>query len=464
MKRVAAAMLFLAGTATPALAAERLPNFVIVFGDDLGYGDLTCFGHPTIKTPHLDRMAEQGQKWTQFYVAAPVCTPSRAGLMTGRYPIRNGMTSGKRVVLFPDSGGGLPPGEVTIAEVLKQKGYATACFGKWHLGHLPQFLPIAQGFDQYFGIPYSNDMDRLAASPKGRAAFWKPKTEYWNVPLMQDAAIVERPADQTTITRRYTDEAIDFIRANKERPFFVYLPHSMPHVPLFRSSDFVNHSRRGLFGDVIEEIDANVGRLLQALRDLKLSERTLVVFSSDNGPWLTFQTHGGSAGLLRAGKGTTFEGGMRVPTIFWWPGTIKAGAAVTEMGSTLDLLATFASLAGVKPPADRVLDSLDLSPVLLGTGPSPRREMFYWTRAQLHAVRCGPWKLHVQVREPINYGKGHKLAKPLLYNLDEDPSEKYDLADRHPEIVARLSKRFEQHRDSIEPVVDQLAIPLAKAP
>ena len=250
--------------ATSSFASDK-PNFVVIFCDDLGYGDLACFGHPTIQTPHLDRMAAEGMKLTQFYSASSVCTPSRAALLTGRLPIRSGMCSTKRRVLFPDSDGGIPASEVTLAEALKEQGYATAAIGKWHLGHLPQYLPTNNGFDSYFGIPYSNDMDKLASAPKYRQANFEPKTEYFNVPLMRDTEVVERPADQTTITKRYTEEAIKRIQENKEGSFFVYLAHSMPHVPLFRSEEFAGRSRRGTYGDVIEEIDWSVGQVLQTL-------------------------------------------------------------------------------------------------------------------------------------------------------------------------------------------------------
>ena len=437
------------------------PNVVIIFCDDLGWGDLACFGNPVIQTPNLDRMATEGQKWTQFYVASPVCTPSRAGLMTGRYPIRNGMTSAKRVVLFPDSSGGLPQAEVTIAELLKQKDYATGCFGKWHLGHLPQFLPTAHGFDTYYGIPYSNDMDFVRGSPSyGREARadpnYFPSPDHYNVPLMRDETVIERPADQRTITRRYTEEAIDFIHSHRNEPFFVYLPHSLPHIPLFASDRFRGSSLRGLFGDVIQEIDWSVGQVMKTLEELELAENTLLMFSSDNGPWLTFQTHGGSAGPLRAGKGTTFEGGQRVPTLFWWPGTIPGGEVVTEMGSTLDMMATIANLTDTSLPSDRKLDSHDLTPVLMGTGSSPRNTMAYWTRAELHAYREGPWKLHIKQRQPINYGRAVELEAPELYHLEHDISEKHNVADRHPEIVQSLLQSLAKHRDDIDAFPDQL--------
>lgn len=420
------------------------PNVVIIFCDDLGYGDLGCFGHPTIRTPALDRMASEGQKWTSFYVAAPVCTPSRAGLMTGRLPIRSGMTSPERVVLFPDSGGGLPASEVTLAEQLQSAGYTTACIGKWHLGHLPQFLPMRQGFGSYFGIPYSNDMHANGG-----------------VPLMRGEEVVERPTEQTTITQRYTDAAVSFIEDHRDKRFFLYLAHTMPHVPLFASDEFRHTSPRGLYGDVVEEIDASVGRVLQALRDNGCGENTLVVFTSDNGPWLSQRLNGGSAGLLRAGKGTTFEGGMRVPTIFWWPETIAAGSLVRELGSTLDLMATLCSIARIDPPQDRTLDSYDLTPAILGTGSSPRKEMFYWTRGVLHAARVGPYKLHLITRDPVNYGRPTQTQDPpLLFNVEIDPSEQFDVASKHPDVVKQIQAAIAAHRQSVEPVVDQLAIPL----
>ncbi len=431
------------------------PNIVVIFADDLGYGDLGVFGHPTIQTPELDKMAAEGQKWTSFYTAASVCTPSRAGLLTGRLPVRNGMCSSKRRVLFPNSSGGIPESEVLLPEALKAQGYATGAVGKWHLGHLPQYLPTNNGFDSYFGIPYSNDMDRDGKVDRDHS-FREPENAYFNVPLLRGVEEIERPADQTTITKRYTEEATKFIREHKAGPFFLYLAHSMPHVPLFASTDFVETSRRGLYGDVIQEIDWSVGQVLQTLRNEGLEKNTLVVFTSDNGPWLIFKEQGGSAGLLRGGKGGTFEGGMRVPTVFWWPDTITP-AVVADMGSTLDLFATVAGLSGATVPDDRVMDSHDLGPVLRGEGRSPRETMFFYRGSEIFAVRQGPFKAHFQTQG--EYG-GSKLAQhdpPLLYNLDHDPSEQYDVAENNPEAIAAIRATLAAHNSALIRGEDQLA-------
>ena len=440
-------------------AAER-PNLIVIFCDDLGYGDLGCFGHPTIRTPNLDRLAEQGQRWTEFYVAACVCTPSRAGLLTGRLPIRNGMCSNTRRVLFPDSKGGLPATEITIASMLKQQGYATACVGKWHLGHLPPYLPTSHGFDSYFGIPYSNDMDHRKGAPGYRKlaladANFLDDTKNYQVPLMRNEEIVERPANQLTITKRYGEEASKWIRKFQDKPFFIYLAHNLPHIPLFCSDAFRGKSQRGLYGDVVEEIDSTVGRIVRTLRETGLAEKTLIVFTSDNGPWLTFGTHGGSAGLLRDGKGSTWEGGMREPTIFWWPGHVRPGV-VTELGATLDLFPTFAALAGAKIPTDRVYDGGDLSPVLLGSGPSPRDRVFYYHGEELYAVRLGDFKAHFKTKTSYVGKRAKTHEPPLLYNLRHDPSEQYDIGPSHADTIKQIRVVAEEHAQTVQPVENQL--------
>ncbi len=424
-------------------STPKSPNIVVIFTDDQGYGDLSCQGHPTIRTPFLDRMAAEGMRFTQFYSAASVCTPSRAGLLTGRLPIRSGMCSDSRRVLFPDSSGGLPAVEITMAEALSEIGYQTYCIGKWHLGHLPAYLPTRNGFDEYFGIPYSNDMfNKRRGDPP--------------VPLMRGLRIVEQPVDQTTLTPRYTDEAVAIIRRHADPnadPFFIYLPHTFPHIPLFASEEARGTSARGLYGDVIEEIDTSVGRILETLRQTGLAERTMVVFTSDNGPWLTQDQRGGTAGLLRGGKGSTWEGGMREPGLFWWPGTIPAGRIAHELGATLDLMPTALALSGADLPKDRIYDGVDLSPVLhgqtVGRAEGPRQEMPFYRGERLFAYRVGPWKLHLQTQAGYRQRQAEAHDPPQLYHLEHDPSEKYDLAEKHPEVVREILQTIERHRQSI---------------
>ena len=414
------------------------PNIVVIFCDDLGYGDLSSYGNPTIKTPSLDKMANEGMKFTQFYAAASVCTPSRAGLLTGRYPIRTGMVKGyiPGRVLFPNDQTGLAPEEVTIAEVLKQKDYATMAVGKWHLGHLPEFLPTAQGFDGYYGIPYSNDMDYVGGKDG--------KEGYWNVPLMRDTTIIERPAVQETLTKRYTEEAIKFIEQNKKGPFFLYLAHSMPHIPLFASDDFHETSARGLYGDVISEIDWSVGEILSTLKKNKLGKNTLVIFTSDNGPWLVQKYHSGSAGPLREGKGTTWEGGMREPMIAWWPEHIPEGTINTGLATTLDLLPTFASLAETSLPETK-LDGYDISPLLKNeNAESPRETFLYYRDDEIYAIRKGPWKAHFYTQTEYPAGPLVAHNPPLLYQLEHDFAEQINVAEAYPEVVKELTEEYER--------------------
>jgi arylsulfatase A-like enzyme len=417
---------------------------VLLLADDLGYGDLTCQGHPTIRTLHLDQMAIEGLRFTQFY-AACYCTPSRAALLTGRLPVRSGLNR----VLGPKSRGGIPVGEMTLGDALKARGYATSCIGKWHLGSQPGYLPTRHGFDHYLGIPYSNDMDRAREG--------EPP-----IPLLRDEMVIEQPAIQESLTRRYTDEALSFIRrqapsARQGQPFFLYLAYTFPHVPLHAGAEFLGKSPRGLYGDVVEELDESVGQILQTLRSEDLSKSTLVVFTSDNGPWLFQGRDGGSAGLLREGKGTTWEGGVRVPCLAWWPGTIGPGRVVQDLASELDLLATCVELAGGKLPEDRPYDSQSLVPVLRGSGHGSRNEIFYYYDTQVTALRQGPWKLHIKTIEALSgVDKLQDRSPPLLFNLIVDPSERFDVAHEHPDVAARLLKAIEAHRASVAPGIPQL--------
>ena len=443
-------------------AAEPVarPNIVLIFVDDMGYADIGPFGATKVKTPQLDKFAAEGMKFTSFY-ATPVCSMSRACLMTGCYNARVSIPG----VLFPGSEIGLHPDEVTLAEIVKQKGYSTICIGKWHLGHREPFLPTKQGFDFYFGIPYSNDMtlDAQHAHFAKDCVFRDGMTEEraraetikHTVPLMRGTEIVEYPADQSTLTQRYTAEATRFIREHKADPFFVYLPHTMVHVPLAASKRFRGKSNHGLLGDAIEELDWSVGEIMQTLKELELDEKTLVIFTSDNG------ADSGSALPWRGKKGTNFEGGVREPCIMRWTGRIPAGSICNEIAGNIDLLPTFAKLVGVEPAKDRVLDGRDITPLMFDPKSGPVRDTHLYFTAQqtLAAIRQGDWKLFPV--DPANNAPGKKKAAqkaqtganstgPVLYNLATDPGETKDVAADHPEIVAKLQAEATRRETEIK--------------
>jgi arylsulfatase A len=428
------------------------PNFIIIFADDLGYGDLSCFGHPTIRTPNIDRLASQGMRFTQFYVAANVCSPSRAALLTGRLPVRTGVYPG---VFRTNSSSGLPLNEITIAELLKAKNYNTAIIGKWHLGSQPEFLPTKQGFDYYFGIPYSNDMGEagtFANAPE--KAVYKAKNP--PLPLYRNNEVIEYEPDQHQLTRRYTDEALGFIRKNKHNPFFLYYPNNFPHVPLYASKDFEGSSKRGIYGDVVQELDWSVGKILDELKALKLDKNTLVVFTSDNGPWLLLQEYGGSAGLLYEGKGSCYEGGMREPFIAWWPGKIPANVTNEALASSMDILPTFASLANIDLPKDRSYDGVNIQDLFFGKAQKIRDVIYYYNSEQLRAVRKGPWKAHLITQASYTKDKPEVRNPPLLYNLETDPSEKYDVGAQHPEIIKELQDLYDQQIKNVIPAESEI--------
>ncbi|HXT40067.1 MAG TPA: sulfatase [Candidatus Angelobacter sp.] len=432
---------------TSSAAESRRPNFIIIFTDDQGYQDVGCFGSPNIKTPNLDRMAREGMRFTDFYVGQPVCTASRAALLTGCYPNRVGLLG----ALGPKSKVGISDKELTIAQVLKTRGYATAIFGKWHLGDSPQFLPTRHGFDEYFGLPYSNDMwPNHPTNGKN----------YPPLPLFEGEKIIGLMPDQTQLTTWYTEHAVRFIQRNKGHPFFLYVAHNLPHVPLHVSDKFKGKSARGLYGDVIMEIDWSVGQILKALKKNGLDDNTLVVFTSDNGPWLLYGNHAGSALPLREGKTTTFDGGLREPCIMRWPGKIPAGTVCHELAATMDLLPTFAKLAGGEAPGDRIIDGRDIWPLMSGQpgAKTPHEAYFYYWNKHLQAVRSGKWKLHLahdyDHPDPQGHdGKPGKYAKHeigvALFDLDADIGETNNLADQHPDIVVRLKLLAEKCREDL---------------
>ena len=428
--------------------AQRLPNVVIVFIDDMGYADIGPFGAKGYQTPNLDRMAEEGRVFTDFYVTQAVCSSSRAGLMTGCYNVRVGILG----ALNHRASHGINSGEMTLAEVVKQKGYAAGCYGKWHLGHHPKFLPTNHGFDEYLGLPYSNDM--WPYHPTGGK-------NYPPLPLVDGTRVVDPEVtgkDQEQLTTRYTERAVRFIEKNKDRPFLVYLPHSMVHVPLYVSDKFRGKSERGLFGDVVMEIDWSVGRILETLRKHKLEKQTIVIFTSDNGPWLSYGDHAGSTGPLREGKGTMFDGGCREPTVMWWPGTIPAGTVCRTPAMTIDLLPTIAHLIGAKLP-EHTIDGKNIWPLIAGEpgAKSPHEAYFFYYGSQLQAVRMGQWKLHFPHKYRTLAGKpGGTGGTPVpyqqaeiglaLFDLEDDVGETADVAGQHPEVVAKVKELAERMR------------------
>jgi arylsulfatase A-like enzyme len=447
--------LFLLATATALLAgavnaAERLPNIVIVFIDDMGYGDIGPFGAEGYETPNLDQMAKQGRVFTDFYVTQAVCSASRAGLVTGCYNVRVGILG----ALGPKVSHGIHADEMTLAEVVKQRGYATACFGKWHLGHHPKFLPTNNGFDEYFGLPYSNDM--WPYHPGVAHLPMEERVKRWpHLPLIEGTEIIDTQVtgdEQTQLTTWYTEHAVDFITRHRERPFLLYLPHSMVHVPLYVSDKFRGKSERGLFGDVVMELDWSMGQIFETLRKHNLDKDTLVIFTADNGPWLSYGDHAGSAGPLREGKGTMFDGGCREPTVMWWPGKIPAGTVCNEPAMTIDILPTIAALVDAKLP-DHTIDGKNIWPLMAGqpgaTSPHEAYAMYYGS--ELQAVRKGKWKLHFPHSYrtlggrpggtggiPVDYESAQiGLA---LFDLREDVGETTNVADEHPEVVAELKR------------------------
>ena len=456
--------LFLVTVSCNNLNTESRPNFIVIFVDDLGYGDLGSYGHPTIKTPTLDKLAYEGQKWTQFYSASSVCSPSRAALLTGRLPIRNGMIGSMTRVFFPDSQYGIPDSEITIAEKLKENGYKNAIIGKWHLGHKKEYLPLQHGFDYYYGIPYSNDMDKIngiTCCPGPR--YWqqyekkRPDSSNYNVPLIENNNIIERPTDQTTITKRYSDKAVEFIRDNKKNNFFLYLAHNLPHTPLYASDEFTGKSKRGLYGDVVEEIDHGIGRIIDELERNNLDRNTIVIFTSDNGPWLPFESQSGSAGLLREGKGSTWEGGHRVPGIFWGGG-IKS-SVIDDLGSTMDIFPTILEMSNSGQVDDRIIDGLSIKNTLLNLEPSKREKVIFYREREVYALRYRQFKAHFITKGVYDYPNPDiktYMEKPLLYNLDIDPSEKYNIADENPEILKKIYEVLESHQNNLNAPEDLL--------
>jgi arylsulfatase A-like enzyme len=447
------------GTSREVVSRNEAPNVVVIFVDDLGYADIGPFGGQLVSTPNLDRMAREGRRFTNFHVSSAVCSASRAALITGCYHERVGFHG----ALGPSATTGLSSSEVTLGEICKQKGYATTCIGKWHLGHLPPFLPTQHGFDSYFGLPYSNDMwpnhPDVVAQRKQKPNYQEP---YPPLPLIENTETIDAEVtgeDQTQLTTRYTERAVQFIRTNKDRPFLVYLPHSMVHVPLYVSDKFKGKSGKGLFGDVVMEVDWSVGQILDAIKECGIDDRTLVIFTSDNGPWLSYGEHAGSAGPFREGKGTAWDGGTRVPTIMRWPSVIPAGTTCDELVGTVDIMPTVAGLIHAELPS-HTIDGRDIAPLMLGIegSISPHETMpCYYANDELQGVRDRRWKLILPHTYRTLAGRsGGKDGVPVsyeskkiglsLYDMQNDPGETSDVADQNPDVVARLQAAAEMWR------------------
>ncbi len=458
MRTLLFALIGLLGFSLPAEPRKPPTNVVIIFIDDMGYADIGPFGAKAYPTPHLDQMAKEGRKFTDFYVTQAVCSASRAGLLTGCYNVRVGIFG----ALGPKSRNGINPNEMTIAELCKQKNYATACYGKWHLGHHKKFLPMQHGFDDYFGLPYSNDM--WPYHPGVLHLPMEERLKRWtHLPLIDGNAIINPRVtgkDQEQLTTQYTERAVSFIEKNKARPFFLYVPHSMVHVPLYVSEKFKGKSKAGLFGDVMMEVDWSVGQILRTLRKHKLDQNTLVIFTADNGPWLNYGDHAGSASPLREGKGTMFDGGCRESTLMWWPGTVPAGSVCKTPAMTIDILPTVAELIGAKLPK-QTIDGKSILNLVTGTNDqSPQKAYYFYYGRQLQAVRMGKWKLHFPHGYRTMAGKpGGKNGIPTryaaakiglaLFDLEKDIGETTDVKANHPEVVSKLRALGEAMRNEL---------------
>ena len=427
-------------------SAEKPPNIVLIFADDLGYADLGCFGSTTIRTPNIDSLAREGIKLTNFHVPQAVCSASRTALLSGCYPNRLGILG----ALGPNSKNGIKDAENLLPEYLKKLGYSTAIFGKWHLGDSAQYSPLRHGFDTYFGLPYSNDMWPNHPTAKN----------FPPLPLRQDDKVLELNPDQSKLTGWYTERGVKFIEANKDKPFFLYMPHSMPHVPLYASEKFKGKSKQGLYGDVIEEIDASVGTILETLKKHSLDKNTLVIFTSDNGPWLSYGNHGGSKGMLREGKGTEFEGGVRVPFVARWPGKIPAVTTSNEPTMTIDLLPTLVGYAGGVVKTEPKIDGKNISAIIEAkpNAKSPQEAYYYYWGDALHAVTSGKWKLHfphpyLHIIEGGNDGKPGKgetrKIELSLFDLDADITESKNVADQNPDVVKKLQILGDKIREEL---------------